>query len=103
MSGNKVILDNFQDLLEVVTLQNFDELTKELPEDKPIKNSVYKKAVKIGNAPKKAILISKAPPKKVKKGGRFTDKKICHHGRMIHFTNAKNSFKRAQNRKSRKK
>ena len=93
--SDKIVLDNFADLLEVVSLQNFDEATKENPQ--------FKKAVKVGNAPKKAVLVSKAPPKKVRKGKKFTPRKIRHYGRAVHFTNAKNSFKRAQKHKSRKK
>ena len=93
MSG-EIKLDNFQDLLEVVQLQNFDELTKANPQ--------FKKAVKVSGAPKKAVLVSKAPLKKIKKGNRFTDRKKRLHGNKIYYTNAKNSIKRAQKMKSRK-
>jgi hypothetical protein len=61
-----------------------------------------KKAVKIGDAPKKAVKTSDAPLKKIRKGNKFTSKKIRMHGRVVHFTNAKNSFKRALKHKSRK-
>ena len=88
--------DNFQDLLEVVSLQNFDELTKEPPKPQ------FKKAVKVGDGFKKAVLVSKSPTKKVRKGKKFTSPKDKRHGRMIHVTNAKNSFQRAQKSKSRK-
>ena len=91
------IMNNFHELYEAVTLENFDQSVKDKPQ--------FKKAVKVGNAPKKAVLISKAPPKEVKprtKGLKFTPKKPRSHGRMIHFTNMKNSFKRSQKRKSRK-
>lgn len=97
--SNKIILDNFKDLLEVVALQNFDEITLVSPE--PDK-SVFKKAVKIGNGFKKAVLISKAPFKPTGNGGRFTLPKTRNHGKMIHFTNPKNAFKRALRLKSRK-
>ena len=93
--NDKIVLDNFQDLLEVVQLQNFDEATKVKPQ--------FKKAVKVGSAPKKAVKISDAPPKKIRKGKKFTVRKIRMHGRVVHFTNAKNSFVRAQKIKSRKK
>lgn len=86
------IFDNFEALHEFVAFEIFDEKVKNRRQ--------FKKAVKIGNAPKKAVLISKAPPRI--KGPKFTPKKAKHHGRIIHFTNAKNSFKRAQKRKSRK-
>ncbi|MCK5520327.1 MAG: hypothetical protein KAI81_04380 [Candidatus Marinimicrobia bacterium] len=89
----KMKFDGFDALHEFVALENYDEKVKNKPQ--------FKKAVKIGNAPKKAVLISKAPIKS--KGLKFTPKKVKHHGRMIHFTNVKNSFIRAQKRKSRKK
>ena len=82
----------FEALHEFVVLDNFDKKVEEKPQ--------FKKAVKVSDAPKKAVLISKAP-KRVK-GPKFTPKKVKHNGRMVHFTNAKNSFKRAQKAKSRK-
>lgn len=84
--------DGFEALHEFVALENFDEKVKSKLQ--------FKKAVKVGNAPKKAVLINKAP-KRIK-GLKFTPRKFSHHGRMIHYTNAKNSFKRAQKMKSRK-
>ena len=93
MKGNGIKIDNFKDLFEVVCIQNFEERNEN--ELKPN----FKKAVKIGSAFKKAIKIGDAP-QKVKKGEKFTPRKLNHHGRMIHFTNAKNSFKRSQKRKS---
>ena len=82
----------FDALHEFVSLDNFDKKVK--------KKSQFKKAVKVRDAPKKAVLVSKAP-KRVR-GPKFTPKKAKHNSRMIHFTNAKNSFKRAQKTKSRK-
>ena len=82
----------FEALHEFVVLDNFDKKVEEKPQ--------FKKAVKVLDAPKKAVLVSKAP-KRVR-GPKFTPKKVKHNGRMIHFTNAKNSFKRAQKTKSRK-
>lgn len=84
--------EGFEALHEFVVLENFDDKVKNKPQ--------FKKAVKTGSAPKKAVLVSKAP-KRIS-GPKFTAKKAKHHGRMIHFTNAKNSFKRAQKMKSRK-
>ena len=88
----KITFSGFEALHEFVALENFDEKVKS--------KTQFKKAVKVGNAPKKAVLISKAPMRI--KGLKFTPRKVSHHGRMIHFTNAKNSFKRAQKMKSRK-
>ena len=82
----------FEALHEFVAFENFNKKVEERLQ--------FKKAVKVGKAPKKAVLISK-PVKRIK-GPKFTPKKPKHHGRMIHFTNAKNSFKRAQKMKSRK-
>ena len=103
--NDKIVLDNFQDLLEVVQLQIFDEATKAKPQFKKAMKvkDAPKKAVKVGNAPKKAVKIGDAPPKKIRKGKKFTPRKIRMHGRVVHFTNAKNNFKRAQKIKSRKK
>ena len=103
--NDKIVLDNFQDLLEVVQLKNFDEATKAKPQFKKAMKvkDAPKKAVKVGSAPKKAVKTGDAPPKKIRKGNKFTSRKIRAHGRTVHFTNAKNSFKRAQKHKSRKK
>ena len=100
--NDKIVLDNFQDLLEVVQLQNFDEATKVNPQGISGQTRKYKKAVKVGSAPKKAVKVSDAPPKKIRKGKKFTPRKIRTRGRVVHFTNAKNAFKRAQKIKSRK-
>lgn len=90
---DKVILNNFMELLEVVALENFEKLTK------VIKVAEFKKAVKTGEPFKKAV---KTGFKKPVNGLRFTPRKLPGHGRMIHYTNVKNSFKRAQKMKSRK-
>lgn len=94
---SEIKLDNFQDLAEIVALQNFDHMTKTLNEQR----KKFKKAVLINKAPKKAVLKSKAV-RKVINGVKFTPKKAKMHGRVIHYTNAKNAFMRAQKRKSRK-
>lgn len=88
--------DNFHDLLEVVSLQNFDKRVEDGLEQN------IKKAVKIGPAFKKAVKTGEALPKKVRKGKKFTDRKPSHHGRVVHFTNNKNAFIRTQKRKSKK-
>lgn len=92
-------IDNFQDLAEIVAIQNFEAFSGKVIQNhtKP----VYKKAVLISKAPKKAVLISK-PDRKIVRGIRFTPKKNKMHGRVIHYTNVKNAFKRAQKQKSRK-
>ena len=95
MNGNEIKMDNFQDLLEVISILNFEKKVK----DEPKQN--FKKAVKVGDAPKKAVKTGDAPKRGVK-GLKFTPKKLNHHGRTIHFTNVKNSFKKSQERKSRK-
>ena len=88
----EIKFDGFKALHEFVALENFEKKVENQPQ--------FKKAVKTGNAPKKAVLISKASPRI--KGLKFTPRKISRHGRMIHYTNGKNSFIRAQKRKSRK-
>jgi len=111
---NKIILDNFVDLAEIVALHNFYELTNTKEEPRKEKGtysksgqnqiyskSGYKKAILVSKAPKKAILTSK-PIRKIIKGFKFTPKKDKMYGRMIHYTNPKNSFIRAQKQKSRK-
>ena len=89
---SEIKFQGFDALHEFVALENFNKKVEEKPQ--------FKKAVKVRDAPKKAVLISKAP-KRIK-GLKFTPKKIHRNGRMIHFTNAKNSFIRAQKMKSRK-
>ena len=89
---SEIKFEGFEALHEFVVFENFDKKVEEKPQ--------FKKAVKVGNAPKIAVLVSKAP-KRIK-GLKFTPKKAKYNSRMIHFTNAKNSFKRGQKRKSRK-
>ena len=89
---NEIKFQDFEALHEFVILENFDKKVKD--------KAQFKKAVKTGNAPKKAVLINKAPNRI--KGPKFTLGKLKHHGRMIHYTNAKNSFIRSQKRKSQK-
>lgn len=93
----EIRMNNFQDLAEIVALQNFESFNETVVQQYP----KFKKAILISKAPKKAVLISK-PDRKIIKGVKFTPKKIKMHGRMIHYTNVKNAFKRAQKRKSRK-
>ena len=87
---SREIFTDFGTLYETVQLKNF--------EDKVSDKLQFKKAVKVADAPKikKAVRISRA----LKKGPRFTKGKPKRKGFVIHYTNAKNSFKRAQKRKS---
>ena len=87
-------INNFVDLYEIVQIHEFENESKNIIQ--------FKKAVLISRAPKKAVLISKAPIVKKLYGGNFTPRKKHINSRLIHYTNAKNSFERAQKNKSRK-
>lgn len=99
--SDEIKFSGFDALYEHVVLENFDELTRDQPQQNRTSiKSGYKKAVLVKPAPpiKKAVKLSDAP----KKGPRFTNRKIHKGSHTVHFTNAKNAFKRAQKAKSRK-
>ena len=83
-------INTFEALYEAVIIENFDNKNQDKLQFKtPVKLSEgFKKAVKTGNAPKKA------------NGLKFTPKKQHFKGNVIHFTNNKNAFKRSQLKKA---
>ena len=81
----ETIMNTFEDLYEAVRIEN---------QDKP----QFKIAVKLSDGFKKAVKTGEAPKKA--NGLRFTLKKQHFSGNVIHFTNNKNAFKRSQLKKA---